>query len=523
MANLETGEKFLPFFYLSTLRTRAYYFRYTFPRYNGDMKNRSVILISRFLTLCFIIVLIFLAKPDRAEASGCLALYASPDKKFTLLDQINFSPTDTPCVYNGGGVMMVTPSGSFQLNTTVMLGTAGGPAGLVPFTIPYTVSAISQNIGNISGAYIHLGFWGTPVPLPCFPWIGSCEYSGYLVEDNNFYYPAKVAQEDAVIDNIAISHSINAQIDGSDYTIPATNCVKLSGDGPRKVVFMRGESWNSSISEFLQLANDIINNGFKFIDPFQTYQNQFTFYVDLKKSDDQSVPTFIGNETRGLTWSDTETASLRAASSCNGVTDSDSMYLLYTGKPLFLGSGLGLSNFTNNIAAFADDNGREPYVTIHEMGHIFGKLFDEYLYSQSGSVWNLSVRWGVSAKNCTPHPSWDYRARNNKIYGSTVATGCGFMYSSEDFKGQPIRYYRPSLLGIMSGTYSLFNVIDCGYIVAAIQGQAPTQENASKHWPENDPSAPWNIGCMLMAKSGVVIKDGIPPLSPTPNLTTINE
>ena len=73
----------------------------------------------------------------------------------------------------------------------------------------------------------------------------------------------------------------------SNYTNMSTvsNCVSLGGSGPRKIVFMRGGNWNyngsTTLDYFIGKFNDIINDGFKFIDPYKTYFNQFSFYVDL--------------------------------------------------------------------------------------------------------------------------------------------------------------------------------------------------------------------------------------------------
>ncbi len=163
-----------------------------------------------------------------------------------------------------------------------------------------------------------------------------------------------------------------------------------------------------------------------------------------------------------------------------------------------------------------------PIVEMHETGHAFGGLFDEYIDDKYGSLWNASARMNhASPANCTSNPKRDYRSPvDNLIYGSVSDVGCLYVYYRGVLSlGLPgINYYRPSVTGIMNtaddGEGNLkapfeFNVIDCGYIVARIQGVPYgqlTPKNVGQYWPL----------CKAMAQQGTVISDDIPPAIPAP-------
>lgn len=311
-----------------------------------------------------------------------------------------------------------------------------------------------------------------------------------------------VATEDAMIESIATSG--NLSVGKSDGTIllniPATNCVKLSGDGPRKVLFLRTKDWKSSIEEFKGMADDVINRGFKTIQPFSNYFGKFTFYIDLNPGGGSCIKDSIFPDI-----------------SVSFTYQEDKKDLAYA----FLESGQAIYNFAQdgraifqkicdrftNELCFPGPYDVRAYIVMHEVGHAFAGLLDEYLYANAGDIVDhfFSDLSQYSTKNCAKKPTWDYRnSIDNKVYGSVVKTGCSFLRESgSEPRQHPIFYYRPSDDSLMKGhtsSIAKFNVISCGYIVAAIKGESLTKANAQKYWPE----------CMKMD----TVKDGIPPVNP---------
>jgi len=341
----------------------------------------------------------------------------------------------------------------------------------------------------------------------------------------------QINAEDSIINDIKSSGHIHVKIDtssiGNSYTaaIPATNCVELSspwqGTGPdtrKKFVFIRGTSEQYTVKSFLAIVQSIINNGFKTIDPFKTYYDQFSFYLDLHKFDDSNLAS-VASSSHGFTTSQFD-SSVSQQSSCNGKVSHADEYILF-------------SHNLNNTRAFAStvtrgyvymdpssaNTGPFDLVAIHETGHAFAGLKDEYVQAVNADYESyLSVSWS-GPENCSSHPSWDYMASDNHIYGSVTTYGCT-VYTSGNIQKELTYWRRPSLNSMMNRQTLTpkFNVISCGYVVAAIKGEALTEENASKHWPAVDMEDPNMPGCSAMN----TVKDGISALSPTASVSAVS-
>jgi len=67
-----------------------------------------------------------------------------------------------------------------------------------------------------------------------------------------------------------------------DMSAPATNCQKISGNGPKKVVFMRPFNSNSSISNFLTKVSEF-RDYMLTKKPYIDSPSQYSYYLDLKK------------------------------------------------------------------------------------------------------------------------------------------------------------------------------------------------------------------------------------------------
>ncbi len=296
-----------------------------------------------------------------------------------------------------------------------------------------------------------------------------------------------------------------------DSSAPATNCQKISGNGPRKVVFMRGKSWDSGVNDYLLQVDNVITNGFKKIDPFKTYADQFSFYVDLKKYDEtafQRVPAPGG----GVMFSQSATQSLMSSNSCTGVVAGD-QYLFYGGSSS--GFERGIAYNKSKFAMFNISESTDASVAIHETGHAFAGLWDEYA-DLATQVKPANIP--DPSENCSSRPGADFKDANNRVYGSVNTSGCGYLYSSS----LPLvrkTYYRPSPDSLMNllkfGSDERFNVISCGYVVAAIKGESLTKLNAQKYWPE----------CLGMANQNpsTINKDGILPVAPVPTINSVTK
>ncbi len=342
-------------------------------------------------------------------------------------------------------------------------------------------------------------------------------------------------EEDQWLDKISQENTVGVRVDtpgiGSHvFDVPYTNCLiddgvsfrapypaEINDKTKNKVVFVRGKS-DSNINYFITNVNKAIQDGFYSVDPFKTYKDNFSFYVDLDKIDDSNVPletVFLNGTTTSFFQPIFDTV-VRLTSSCSGLHGGtgDSFYIFYvdqrTRPQLYPG-------YSRTVAYIDDSLTDLTLTTLHEFGHQFASLNDEYEKSVYGVLPGSFFGTSIFAENCTSFPRTKYRnSSNNKVYGSLQNTGCAYISNLPAPKPDPQYYFRPSIDSIMRSTSPAgrkFNIIDCGYIMAAMFGEPHTKANAEKYWPAVAKSPIGNIkGCAAMD----VDSDGVPP----PNLST---
>jgi len=301
-----------------------------------------------------------------------------------------------------------------------------------------------------------------------------------------------VANEDKVIDKIAKDGLMSVVVESDvsapkTYNIPATNCVKLSGNGPKKIVFMRNNvSSLNGVSDFISKANDIINNAFAKTDPWKTYFDKLSFYVDLKTQ-------FVNGSSSAV--------DINKISSCGGVTP-----LLY----LIFGDGAG-SGFDGHVSEIPKYSLEPNYLELamHESGHAVGNLWDE---SQCGVTLGLAKfqHKSISETDCT-------KTNSNFTYNNIWYGGKDIGYDELEDNNKDVRahWFIPNLKNLMRyppDNTKYYNVISCGFLMSAIVDQPVGDsgwtnvdwEHAQKYWPE----------CMKMD----TVKEGIPAVNPTPTI-----
>ena len=299
-----------------------------------------------------------------------------------------------------------------------------------------------------------------------------------------------------IVNGNGISNSIPLDI---------TSCAKLSGSGPQKIVFLRGNNV-SDPKEFMTLTAQIKDDLLRY-DPFMTLKDTFSFYADLKKYDDSKFLKFpTGNPDFPVIFGLDASTNVISSSCANDSPETDIFlfndsiilpaWTFQFGKTIFL-----------NLYYVSGSAG---IVLAHELGHSIGGLQDEYIKSARGDL-------NKPYYNCSPKPLRDYRGTDGILYGSKSVAGCMYEMSTNGFI--PEVYYRPSQDGIMgqsemntnwadmSADNYMFNVIDCGYIITGLKSEPFTRENISKHWNE----------CLTME----TLKEGIPPKAFVPKVNSI--
>ncbi|MEI6305154.1 MAG: hypothetical protein WCP09_04050 [Candidatus Taylorbacteria bacterium] len=300
-----------------------------------------------------------------------------------------------------------------------------------------------------------------------------------------------------------LHYRIRAKLSDGSYSsfsnvAVVASCVNIEGSGQKKILFMRGASTYLSTAEYLDFIRILVDGGFKTINPFKKYINNFSFYADFAVTADE-----IGSA-GDIGKMD---ASVKNYNTCKGVSSNFDVYITLSSKPLLdlLGGALASNidrgfvymNPHSNIFAGNVFAGKEPLVLMHEVGHAFAGLKDEYIKHVTGDFETYVTKsWSGNGENCSSQPAWDYKnAADNRLYGSVVTRGC-LMFSSGGIPRDSELYFRPSENSIMKTSAEMvngqlvltmgdnFNVVSCGYIMAAINGQALTQAVASKYFPE---------------------------------------
>ncbi len=326
-----------------------------------------------------------------------------------------------------------------------------------------------------------------------------------------------VSNLDAITNEIATKGALTIRGVGPagtspvNVTVPMTNCVKIGGDGPIWITFMR--TYNISIPTFideLTMLQKTINS----TQPYKKYSNQFSFYIDFRKYDGATI------ESSATVATQVEYEALKVrmhtafdSTSCGSNQQEKIIINNDTSTPGFAIGGGHLSfislSFLQIFLDYTNNKATRPQAILHEISHAFADLSDEYIRTELGLG---SLIEAVSYHNCTSRPSSEFRnSTDNKIYGSVSTEGCMYLRSRD--VTHPTKYYRPSSTSFMNTNDMVyfsprFNVISCGYVVAAIHGEEPVKKNAEKYWPE--------------CKNIDTENSEIPPISPAPRINTVS-
>ena len=264
--------------------------------------------------------------------------------------------------------------------------------------------------------------------------------------------------------------------------LPLTNCVQVFGEGKHKVVYMRDKIGGNG--QILDWSKSGIT-GFTSIEPLKTYQNQFSHFVDLKKHD-YSFSSIYSKTIRKL----------RETSSCGFW---NSMYFgMYLDTTSSYGIGNGWVAYQESLdTAIIQVGGYDkwlPHMLVHEFGHAFANLADEYY---NPDLNNSFQDENDIRKNLIPHcslePARDYSS-GGKIYGATNIESCTIASRDPGYPNRP-KIFRPSLDSIMHSSYvplpgyaqgsntenyTRFNVVSCGHILKRIKDTP----SAKQYFPE---------------------------------------
>ena len=235
-------------------------------------------------------------------------------------------------------------------------------------------------------------------------------------------------------------------------------CAPLEGNGRNKVTLMRGMNavpaslLVGKMNSFVMLS--------QITEPFQKYRDKFSYFIDLGIHNDTAWKKITDPDgdkrfARGIA------NSLRSVSACGG--GGTTFFLNNTSERAYAIPSVGV--------AFVHPVQSDETVMLHEFGHAFANLRDEYTYATSTRTPALFLKLinKVLGKNCSTNPVYDF-SYAGRLYGGAQYLGCGF--TKVGVTADTVSIYRPSNNSLMRHHLEddRFNVVGCGYIIAAIKG-----------------------------------------------------
>jgi len=243
---------------------------------------------------------------------------------------------------------------------------------------------------------------------------------------------------------------------------------------------MRGKSTGYDLEKLFSFADTIRKAGFGRTEPFVTYGSNFSHFIDLGNYSDNSMATTRNANADKSGKAIENVASLssiyfsdltfpQTISQCSNarlyIFLNDLSYKGYTlpnSSNIFIGPGKFESNSDTGQTS------RLVQAVMHEIGHAFAGLADEYVLSMNITATDALLN-GFFDKNCALDPADNYSYKN-KLYGNLNIEGCS-MQKLGDLKS----VYRPTTQSLMNelalNAGGKFNTVSCGYVIAAITGE----------------------------------------------------
>jgi hypothetical protein len=262
----------------------------------------------------------------------------------------------------------------------------------------------------------------------------------------------------------------------AEYTViqPKSGlCARVFGKGEQRIIHMIGAESATDKVDFTYLVENSLNFAAHMsavFDPFRKYWDKFSYSVDLKKHDESQL------KTDGQDSVKKSLPIIRKVSSCGRGAR---MYFHFSNSVY----GGGLSWILAKVALIelpvsSDGFEGKPSVLLHEMGHGYAGLSDEYLYFKYVNNEPVEDKYGVLkliGRNCE-------LPKTTPPMLSSIFSYNGVSYASPHIGCSTPDRYRPSETSIMNDTKiesEKFNVVSCGYIIAAIKGGNP-----KSYWSE---------------------------------------
>ncbi|MDP3962369.1 MAG: hypothetical protein Q8Q03_00675 [bacterium] len=289
---------------------------------------------------------------------------------------------------------------------------------------------------------------------------------------------------DSIQAGIPIKIKLRSEVSNSasdNYGIAMSNIARVYGTGKHRMVILRGISSTQDTDTKVSVAGlpaltltlpAMTSMGFVFkakdyfeyfnqTSPFKELNDNFSHFIDLNKHNDLLWQTEVTDQKGNRKFIKGYSDDIKSFPSCIDAS---------------------VCTFINNVTerAYAhfepalsflhtSDN---PKVYLHELGHAFGKLLDEYHKEDS-----------LDARGYSDDSNYSYFSGKNCVVGNRFGLlkfdskyiGCG--YKELIMRGGRVPMYRSTDKSMMNNHYEMappkFNVVSCSFIRLATEGGHP--------------------------------------------------
>lgn len=263
---------------------------------------------------------------------------------------------------------------------------------------------------------------------------------------------------------------VSLQIGKTDETIETirtaisfSSCVPMWGSGKHRITQMRGKDMPA-----LALTNmsESFLGLFMSTSPLRQYKDHFSHRIDLTEHDDSNWKTEVLDEDGNKRFvKSVAFHKVIEATSCGGNLGD---------THIFWSSKINRAYALPSVGVAFLGPEEDALTALHEFGHAFGRLMDEYLYNKEYPILKapslfLKFQSLVMHKNCSTVPANDFKF-DGWFYGSTQTPGCGFLAVGLGVNKKVI--YKPSTNSVMNTQWESanFNTVSCGYLISEIIG-----------------------------------------------------
>jgi hypothetical protein len=263
----------------------------------------------------------------------------------------------------------------------------------------------------------------------------------------------------------------------TDIPLQMSLCAQTYGDGPEHIVVRKGTSAQMSLGSFISHGYFYRTASIEPTEPYKSNSKVFSYFLDLGEYNDDILSLMLRNHHLP---EDEHINDIETGTSCRDGMIYSLIMDLSKYRPsgtdetsTALNSGIaGLSNLNGDF--LIDQRNYSADTFVHESGHAFGSLMDE----EAGD--NKIINYTIPFTNCSKNPEEDFTFNGARYYDRTTnpttgetearAQGCAHVLGLTEDQ----ILYKPSdksLMNYSPHSTNEFNVVSCGWILHAINGQ----------------------------------------------------